>query len=146
MRVLVQRVSSAAVAVEGVELARIQDGLLVLAGFTDGDDAEVAIRMGRKIANLRIFPDDRGRFQFSVCDTGGDVLAVPQFTLYGDASRGRRPDFTAALEPGAARVLFEEFVAALTKVDGIRSVSRGCFGAHMAVTLVNEGPVTLLLE
>jgi D-tyrosyl-tRNA(Tyr) deacylase len=101
--------------------------------------------MADKVCGLRIFEDEAGRFQYAVNEIAGDLLAVPQFTLYGDANRGRRPDFTGALSPDRARMLFDELVAALTE-RAVGRVAQGRFGAHMAVHLVNDGPVTLMLE
>jgi len=145
VRVVLQRVAEAAVRVDGRDLARISNGLLVLAGFGHEDDEAVAGAMARKIAGLRVFPDAQGRLQYSLLDTGGSVLAVPNFTLYGDTRRGRRPDFTAALAPPAAERLFGAFADALGEA-GIVQVATGEFGAHMEVSLVNDGPVTLWLE
>lgn len=145
MRVLLQRVSSASVDVDGQPIGAIDRGLVLLVGFGTGDDASVLAPMCGKILGLRVFEDDAGRFQHSVAEIKGDILAVPQFTLYGDSQRGRRPDFTQALAPDRARILFEQFVAALTeRAPG--NVACGRFGAHMAVKLVNDGPVTLMLE
>ncbi|MFZ0486000.1 MAG: D-aminoacyl-tRNA deacylase [Arenicellales bacterium] len=145
MRVLLQRVSSASVVVDKDPIAAIGRGLVLLTGFGSGDDASVLAPMADKICGLRVFEDEDGRFQHSVIDTAGEILAVPQFTLYGDVQRGRRPDFTGALAPDQARTLFEDFAAALSeRVDG--RVARGQFGAHMGVHLINDGPVTLLLE
>lgn len=145
MRVLLQRVSSASVDVDGRTIGVIGRGLVLLAGFGTGDDASVLAPMYGKILGLRVFEDDAGRFQHSVAEIRGDILAVPQFTLYGDSQRGRRPDFTKALAPDRARILFEQFVAALTE-RATGNVACGRFGAHMAVKLVNDGPVTLMLE
>lgn len=145
MRVLLQRVSSASVVVDEDTIAAINHGLVLLAGFGSGDDASVLGPMADKVCGLRVFEDQDGRFQHSVTDTAGEILAVPQFTLYGDAQRGRRPDFTRALAPDRASILFAEFIAALTDRAPGR-VSSGRFGARMALHLVNDGPVTLLLE
>lgn len=145
MRVLLQRVASASVEVNGAAVAEIGRGLLLLAGFGAADDASVLAPMADKILALRVFEDERGRFQYSVVETGGDLLIVPQFTLYGDTRRGRRPDFTGALGPVPAEALFKEFVDILAARPPGR-VECGRFGAHMAVQLVNDGPVTLLIE
>lgn len=145
MRVLLQRVASASVAVDGHTIASAGRGLLLLAGFGSADDGSVLGPMAEKVRGLRVFEDDSGRFQYSVDEIRGDILVVPQFTLYGDTRRGRRPDFTGALEPARAEALFDEFAAILSRrSDG--QVERGRFGAHMAVELVNDGPVTLMLE
>lgn len=145
MRVLLQRVASAAVAVEGRTIAATGPGLLLLTGFGAGDDSSVLAPMADKVCGLRVFEDDDGRFQYSVTDTGGDLLVVPQFTLYGDTQRGRRPDFTGALAPDRAEALFQQFTDILHSRP-VGRVERGRFGARMAVSLVNDGPVTLLLE
>jgi len=145
MRVLVQRVSRAAVDVEGCEVAGIGRGLLLLVGFARDDTAEAVGPMARRVVHLRVFPDDRGRMDRSVLDVGGGVLAVPQFTLYANTRGGRRPDFGPALPATPANDLFERFVDSLAEAAPA-SLGRGVFGADMQVSLVNDGPVTLLLE
>jgi D-tyrosyl-tRNA(Tyr) deacylase len=145
MRAVVQRVARARVTVDSRTVGAIDRGLLVLlgAGAGDGDvDLEYVVD---KIANLRIFADDAGKMNRSVLDVGGGVLVVSQFTLYGDARSGRRPAFTGALEPGAARTLYERCLSELRSV-GVARVEAGEFGADMAVELVNDGPVTILLD
>ena len=139
MRALVQRVSEAAVSVEGDEVARIGPGLLVLLGVRQGDGAEQADRLAAKLKRLRIFEDAEGRMNLSVDDVGGEVLCVSQFTLYGDARKGNRPSFVEAAAPEVAEPLYERVRDAL----GARG---GRFGARMRVSLVNEGPVTIMLE
>jgi D-aminoacyl-tRNA deacylase len=139
MRALVQRVGEAAVSVEGREVARIGPGLLVLLGVRRGDTGEQAQRLARKLLALRIFEDGEGRMNRSVGDTGGEVLCVSQFTLYGDARKGNRPSFVDAAPPDEAEPLYEQVRAALGAQGGV-------FGARMHVSLVNDGPVTLLLE
>ena len=139
VRALVQRVSEASVDVAGETVAAIAAGLLVLVAAGVGDTADDAAWMAGKVARLRVLPDDDGRMNRSVLDTGGAVLAVSQFTLYGDARRGNRPSYVAAARPEQAEPLYERFCERL----GAR---RGVFGAHMDVELVNDGPVTLLLE
>jgi D-aminoacyl-tRNA deacylase len=139
VRALVQRVGSAAVSVEGDEVAAIGRGLLVLLGVRRGDTAEQADWIVRKVASLRVFEGDGGRMDRSVTDIGGDVLCVSQFTLYGDARRGSRPSFTEAAPPEEAEPLYERVRSGL-------GAQGGRFGARMAVELVNDGPVTLLLE
>jgi D-tyrosyl-tRNA(Tyr) deacylase len=139
MRALVQRVGEAAVSVEGREVARIGPGLLVLLGVRRGDTGEQAQRLARKLLALRIFEDGEGRMNSSVGDTGGEVLCVSQFTLYGDARKGNRPSFVDAAPPDEAEPLYEQVRAALGAQGGV-------FGARMHVSLVNDGPVTLLLE
>jgi D-tyrosyl-tRNA(Tyr) deacylase len=144
VRALVQRVSQASVDVAGDRVSEIGPGLLVLVAAGPGDGAVEAAWMAGKIARLRILPDDEGRMNRSVLDTGGEVLAVSQFTLYGDASRGNRPGFTGAAPPEEAEVLVDQFADALREL-GV-PVGQGVFGAHMHVALVNDGPVTIWLE
>lgn len=145
MKVLVQRVLAASVSVEGERVGSIGRGLLLFAGFTHEDDAREAGRLARKIVGLRIFGDENDRLQHSVVDVGGAMLAVPQFTLYGDLSRGRRPDFTKAMRPEIANALFDRFVSELGDAADAE-IATGVFGAKMAVDLVNDGPFTLMLE
>jgi D-tyrosyl-tRNA(Tyr) deacylase len=145
MRLLVQRVREAHVEVEGETVGAIGPGLLVLVGITHTDDAAVALRLADKLVKLRVFEDEAGKMNRSVIDTGGAVLAVSQFTLYGDARGGNRPSFTAAARPEHAAPLFERFVALLSERLG-RAVPTGRFGADMKVHLVNDGPVTIWLD
>ena len=145
MRAVVQRVSRASVTVEGRVTGAIGRGLMVLFGAGAGDGPTDLAYIVDKIANLRIFPDDAGKMNRSVLDIAGAVLLVSQFTLYGDARQGRRPAFTGALEPVAARALYEQALAAL-KTAGVQQVAAGEFAADMEVELVNDGPVTLWLE
>lgn len=145
MRAVVQRVSRASVTSGGELLGEIGRGLLVLAGFGRGDDGAAVSWMAEKIVKLRIFEDDAGRMNRSVEDVGGSVLAVPQFTLYGDAQKGNRPGFDAAAPPDRSEPLFREFLGALS-ARTLRPVASGAFGARMEVDLVNDGPVTILLE
>lgn len=144
MRLVVQRVSSARVAVGGEVIAAIGPGLLALVGIGLNDDLAKAQAAAAKIAGLRIFSDDQGKMNRSLTDLGGSVLVVSQFTLLGDASRGRRPSFAAAAPPAAA----ETVVAALAQALRSRGlqVAEGRFGADMQVTLVNDGPVTLVID
>lgn len=134
-----QRVSEAAVSVEGEKVARIGPGLLVLLGVRRGDGPEQADRIAAKLKRLRIFEDAEGRMNLSVDDVGGEVLCVSQFTLYGDARKGNRPSFVEAAAPEVAEPLCER----VREVLGARG---GRFGARMRVSLVNEGPVTIMLE
>lgn len=144
MRVVAQRVSEARVRVDEITVGEIGPGLLLLVGAGEGDsDAEVRW-MADKCAHLRIFEDDEGRFNLSLLDTGGSALVVSQFTLYGDCRKGRRPSFSGALDPEAAEVLVDAFAVALEGL-GV-DVSTGTFGAKMDVSLVNHGPVTLVIE
>jgi D-tyrosyl-tRNA(Tyr) deacylase len=145
VRAVVQRVSRARVEVEGRQVGAIGAGLLVLLGAGGGDGPADVAYMVDKVANLRIFADDAGKMNRSVLETGGGVLAVSQFTLYGDARKGRRPAFTGALEPGQAEALYEQFVHGL-RAAGVADVATGVFGAMMDVELVNSGPVTILLD
>jgi D-aminoacyl-tRNA deacylase len=145
VRAVVQRVTRARVVVDDRVTGSIERGLVVLLGAGTGDaDADLDYMID-KIANLRIFADDAGKMNRSVIDVGGGVLAVSQFTLYGDARKGRRPGFTQALEPGAAEALYDRFVAGL-RAAGVARVETGVFRTDMAVELVNDGPVTILLD
>ena len=144
MRALVQRVSRARVTVAGRVTGEITGGLLVLLGATHADAEPEADWLAEKVAGLRVFGDEAGKMNHDVRESSGACLVVPQFTLYGDARRGKRPDFIAAARPEHAEPLFERFCAALA-AGGVR-VERGEFRAHMQVELVNDGPVTLLLE
>ena len=144
MRALVQRVARASVSVEGELRGEIGPGLLVLLGAAHADGEEEARWLAEKVAGLRVFADPTGKMNRDVRDSGGACLVVPQFTLYGDARRGRRPDFTAAARPDVAEPLFERFCAELAE-NGVR-VARGVFRAHMLVELANDGPVTLMID
>lgn len=144
MRALVQRVSHASVTVEGTVTGRIERGLLVLLGATH-TDSEAEVRwLASKVAGLRVFADDAGKMNRDVREAAGGVLVVPQFTLYGDARYGKRPEFTAAARPEVAEPLYERFCEELAAL-GV-TVERGVFRAHMLVELLNEGPVTLMIE
>ena len=144
MRALVQRVSRAKVRVEGEVVGAIGPGLCVLVGVRHEDDAAVAQRLAEKVWTLRIFDDDSGFMNVPVADAGGEVLVVSQFTLYGDTRRGRRPSWTEAARAEVAAPLVDAFADALGALGA--TVAAGRFGAHMEVELVNDGPVTLLLE
>ena len=144
MRVLLQRVSRAEVRVGDRVTGRIGLGYLLLVGLTGTDDEETLRWMAEKVAGLRLFADDEGKMNLSLDDVGGAVLVVSQFTLYGDARKGRRPSFVDAARPEVAIPLYERFVALLR--DGGLPVETGEFGAMMDVELVNDGPVTLWLE
>src|SRR5712664_3242604 len=144
MRAVVQRVSRARVTTEGGVTGEIASGLVILLGVGHADTSAVAISMAEKIANLRIFGDDKGKMNRSLLDAGGSALVVSQFTLYGDARGQRRPSFVAAAPPEQAKKLYEEFSEAL-RMLGI-AVATGVFQAMMSVELVNEGPVTILLD
>ena len=144
MRAVLQRVTMARVEVDGAVVGEISGGLLVLLGVTKTDTAAEAATLADKVLNLRIFADDAGKMNRSVLDTGGGLLVVSQFTLYGDCRKGRRPSFDQAAPAEQARALYEEFVA-LARRSGLR-VETGVFQAHMAVSLLNDGPVTLILD
>jgi D-tyrosyl-tRNA(Tyr) deacylase len=144
MRIVLQRVSRARVTVAGRVTGEIGPGLLLLAGFTDWDTDDVLAWMAKKVLQLRIFPDDEGKMNRSVEDVDGGILVVSQFTLYGDARKGNRPSFIDAARPEVAIPLYERFVQLLR--DSGRPVGTGEFGAMMDVELVNDGPVTLVLE
>jgi D-tyrosyl-tRNA(Tyr) deacylase len=139
VRALVQRVAEASVSVGGEEVSRIGAGLLVLLGVRRGDGVEQADRIARKVRSLRVFEDAEGRMNLSVEDVQGEVLCVSQFTLYGDSRRGNRPSFGDAAPPEQAEPLYE-------RVRGALEAQGGMFGARMSVALVNDGPVTLLVE
>ena len=144
MKVVVQRCSSAAVSIDGETVGRIGQGLMLLVGLTH-EDNETDIRwMADKIAGLRIFEDQAGKMNLSVREAGGAILSVSQFTLYGDARKGRRPNFMGAARPEHAQPLYEAFNAALRSL-GLQ-VETGRFGAMMDVALVNSGPVTLVVD
>jgi D-tyrosyl-tRNA(Tyr) deacylase len=145
MRAVIQRVSRASVTVDTRVTGSIDRGLLVLLGAGAGDGANDLAYIVDKIVNLRIFPDDQGKMNRSVKDVGGAVLVVSQFTLYGDARQGRRPAFTGALEPVAARALYEQSLEAI-RAAGVEKVESGEFAADMNVDLQNDGPVTILLD
>jgi len=144
VRVVLQRVSRAEVRVEGRSVGRIGRGFLILAGLTHTDGEEQLAWMADKVAGLRLFGDAEGKMNLALADVGGAVLVVSQFTLYGDAAKGRRPSFIDAARPEAAEPLYERFVA-LLRERGLE-VATGEFGAMMDVELVNDGPVTLWLE
>jgi D-tyrosyl-tRNA(Tyr) deacylase len=144
LRAVVQRVSSAKVKVDGQEISAIGPGLLVFLGIKAGDTEGDARYLAEKIVGLRVFPDGEGKMNLSIQDTGGKVLVVSQFTLYGDCRKGRRPSFSEAAPAKEAEKLYETFVEAL-KEQGLE-VACGQFQAHMQVELVNDGPVTLLLD
>ena len=140
MRAVVQRVSRASATPGG----SIGPGLCVLLGIADGDGPDEAARLAKKVANLRIFPDDEGRFDRSLLDTGGEALVVSQFTLLADTAKGNRPSFSGAARPEDAAPLYEEFIGELRALR--IEVATGVFGARMTVELVNDGPVTIILE
>lgn len=144
VRALVQRAAEARVRVDGQVIGEIGPGLCCLVGVTHDDDGDTAVKLAGKLWNLRIFTDENGHMNRSVADTSGEVLVVSQFTLYGDTSRGRRPSFLGAAAPDQAAGLIDELVAELRRLGA--AVATGSFGAMMAVELINDGPVTLMLE
>lgn len=144
MRVVLQRVSRASVRVEGKVVGEIGRGLALLLGVHQEDTPECAEFLAAKCAELRVFPDDQGKMNLSVTEIGGSALVISQFTLYGDCHKGRRPNFMAAAGPEKATKLYEYFVAALRR--HVKQVETGVFGATMEVDLVNDGPVTLILD
>jgi D-tyrosyl-tRNA(Tyr) deacylase len=144
MRAVVQRVSRAGVSIDGETVGAVGRGLLVLLGVAPADTEAEARWLADKVVGLRIFPDDEGKMNRDVTEAGGGVLVVSQFTLYGDARKGRRPSFIGAAPPGLAEPLYEAFVAAI-RAQGVLAAT-GRFGATMQVELVNDGPVTLLVD
>jgi D-tyrosyl-tRNA(Tyr) deacylase len=144
MKAVIQRVSEASVSVDGKVVARIGNGMLILIGVEKGDEETDARRLAAKVSSLRIFEDGGGKTNLSISDTGGEILAVPQFTLAADVRRGRRPSFDSAADPKIAIRLFEEFVNTVAS-SGIH-VERGVFGSHMEVSLINDGPFTIYLD
>ncbi len=145
MRIVLQRVRSASVAVGGEKVSEIGPGLLLLVGVAGGDGEAEADWLAHKVAGLRVMADEEGRMNRSVVESGGEVLAVSQFTLLGDARKGRRPSFIGAAPPDIAEPLFDLFCEKLREA-GVRAVETGRFGAMMDVALVNDGPVTIVLE
>ncbi|WP_409270773.1 D-aminoacyl-tRNA deacylase [Neobacillus sp. SCS-31] len=144
MRAVVQRSREASVMVDGETVGEISSGLVVLLGVTHDDTEKDAAFLADKIANLRIYEDESGKMNLSLLDVGGDILSVSQFTLYGDCRKGRRPNFMAAAKPELANSLYEAFNSFLRE-KGIK-VETGRFGAMMDVSLINDGPVTLILD
>lgn len=144
MRAVVQRVSRSSVTVEGQVTGEIKKGLMVLLGVAEGDTEKDAEYIANKVAGLRIFEDSEDKMNLSVKDVGGDILAVSQFTLLGDVRKGKRPSFSDAARPDAANELYKKFISFLQQ-DGLH-VEEGVFQTHMMVELVNDGPVTILLD
>lgn len=144
MRSVIQRVSRASVAVDGEVIGRIEKGLLVLLGVSDDDTDADLNYMADKVSGLRIFEDEEEKMNLSVADIGGEILVISQFTLYGDCRKGKRPSFVSAGKPDYANAMYEKFVKALSE-KGF-NVQTGEFGADMKVELVNDGPVTLMID
>ncbi len=144
MRVVLQRVSRASVSVDGITVGEISAGFLLLVGIGASDDPGEIERMAEKIVNLRVFADSDHKMNLALADIGGEILVVSQFTLYADVKKGRRPSWTGAADPAIAAERVEAFARAL-EARGV-TVARGVFGAHMKVDLLNDGPVTLVLD
>jgi D-aminoacyl-tRNA deacylase len=144
MKIVIQRVKSAKVLIEGSVTGSINHGLLLLAGIGRGDNTGDADYLVDKISHLRIFPDETGKMNRDIREAGGSLLIVSNFTIYGDTRKGRRPGFDAAAPPAEAKLLFEELVARF-RLTGLR-IETGVFQAHMTVSLENDGPVTLICE
>lgn len=145
MKFVIQRVSEASVLVEEKQVGKIDNGLLLLVGIHEDDTERLIEWMCEKVIHLRIFDDEDGIMNYSVRDVSGDLLVVPQFTLYGDAEKGNRPSYTKAAKPQKARKLYDQIIEYLKKNSGSR-VETGEFGAYMDVQLHNDGPVTIILE
>lgn len=144
MKAVIQRVKNASVTVDGREVGRIGQGLLVLVGIGKGDTETDLNWTLEKLVNLRIFEKEEGKLDYSLLDSGGDLLLVSQFTLFGDCKKGRRPSFSEAMGASEARTMFQQFVEAAKKK--VRNVQTGIFQASMDVSLVNDGPVTIILD
>lgn len=144
MRLVVQRVANAKVDVEGKTVGQINKGFMVLCGITHTDTEVEADYLAKKLCNLRVFEDENGKMNLSIKDVNGELLIISQFTLYANAKDGNRPDFIAAAKPEKANPLYEYFLKKCTEY-GIK-VENGVFGAHMEVSLLNDGPVTIILE
>jgi D-tyrosyl-tRNA(Tyr) deacylase len=144
LRAVVQRVAAARVLVDGEAAAEVGRGFCVLLGVAEGDDEETAARLAAKVARLRVFENEGGKFDRSLLDVGGATLAVSQFTLLADTSKGNRPSFSHAARPERAEPLYEAFCSALER-EGLE-VARGVFGARMQVEIINDGPMTIVLD
>ena len=143
MRVLVQRSLNSSVSINEKTVGKIEKGLVLLVGFTDGDDSEIINYMVKKVLNLRIFDDENGIMNKSILDIGGSILSISQFTLYGDATKGNRPSYIKALNGEKASPMYDEFN---NKLREFVNVETGIFGSDMKVNITNIGPVTILLE
>ncbi len=144
MRFIVQRVSKSNVMIDGENVGEIDQGFLVLIGITHNDTKEIADLMVKKLLNLRVFSDENNKMNFSLVDVGGELLLVSQFTLYANCKRGNRPDFISAAKPDYAHELYD-YIVAKCKQENIK-VQTGNFGADMKVKLINDGPVTIILD
>lgn len=145
MKAVIQRVETAAVSVDGKTVGACQNGFMLLFGAAKGDTEADAELLAKKTANLRVFCDEDGKMNRSVLDIGGEILAISQFTLCADVKKGNRPSFTDAMEPEKAEELYNYFCERL-KAEGVRNVEKGIFGADMKVSLVNDGPVTIVFD
>ena len=143
MKVVVQRVKEASCKVDGKITGKISDGLMLLVGFTNGDNKEIVAKTAQKIVNLRIFNDNNGVMNKSLLEIGGNILSISQFTLYADTKKGNRPSYIKAMNGDVAIFLYEEFNNELSKYV---HVEKGIFGADMDISLINSGPVTIILE
>ena len=143
MRVIVQRCSNAKCVVDNKTISEIDDGFMLLVGFTDSDNKDTIIKMVNKIVNLRIFPDKNGVMNLSILDTKGSILSISQFTLYADTTKGNRPSYIKAMSGAKAKLLYEYFNKCLGAYDPVKG---GVFGAHMEISLTNMGPTTIILE
>ncbi len=144
MRILVQRVKEASVEVDKKIVGSIEDGLLVFLGIHKDDDADQTGYLVNKLLNLRIFQDDKGKMNLSVKDKGGEILVISQFTLYGNCNKGNRPDFMQTKEPRIAEKIYDKFAREIKQSIG--AVQTGTFGAYMQVSLINDGPVTFMID
>lgn len=144
MKVVIQRVKEASVTVDNQLISKIDKGFLLLVGITHGDDEKALLKVADKVANLRIFTDENDKMNLSLKDVQGEVLSISQFTLYADCKKGRRPSFTNAAKPELANELYEKFNELLRGYD--LTVKPGIFGADMKVSLLNDGPVTIILD
>ena len=145
MKCVIQRVSSSSVSVDGKVVGEIKNGFLILLGVAEGDTEADAEKLAKKISLMRVFEDSEGKMNLSVQDIGGEILVVSQFTLCADCKKGNRPSFVGAMRPEGATRLYELFMA-LLKDNGVKKVDHGIFGADMKVSLVNDGPVTIILD
>lgn len=146
MRAVVQRVKKASVTINGSELRQISAGLLVLLGVHEHDTLDQCEKLAYKCANLRIFDDENGKLNISAAQNGYEIMVVSNFTLYGDTKKGNRPSFTAAAKPDLGLACYNEFVSCMRRQQGLASVQTGEFGADMQIELVNDGPITLILN
>lgn len=145
MRAVIQRVTAASVSVDGLTVGSCGKGYMLLVGVMDGDTEKEADTLAAKTARLRVFEDENGKMNKSVLDIGGEILCISQFTLCADVKKGNRPSFTPSAPPAEANRLYEYFVSALLR-EGVKKVDKGVFGADMQVSLVNDGPVTIVFD